>query len=245
MTFELLPIIDTMLNLYEMPLNQERFQAYLKILQGDTKGDLKMPIGGFNPMAKPHIKEKLIELKKLGAENIIQETLATLNTRFDKLNKGTYQVALNLSDDIAGGWTNHYTSDYDSKFRLNALVERQFCVPIFWASEQFSEALIRQRTEEYVLRTIYWLDHTKPLTLKDHIEQEKFVAKNSPFSNDGRMQQDIEKLDAFYKKNQDATNYSIIFNFLYGDKAASAFNFPTFGIGGEMAGFMYAGDLAE
>ena len=55
MSFELLPIIDKMLDFYQNPRNSDRFQVYLKMLQGDTKGDLVLPIGGFNPMAKEHI----------------------------------------------------------------------------------------------------------------------------------------------------------------------------------------------
>ncbi len=71
MIFQLLPVLDTMLSFYEKPLNSTRFQAYLQLLQGDTKSDLVFPIGGFNPMAKTHILliinylKKLLILKKL------------------------------------------------------------------------------------------------------------------------------------------------------------------------------------
>ena len=36
---------------------------------------MKLPIGGFNPMGKEHVTEKLIELKNLEAENIIANIL--------------------------------------------------------------------------------------------------------------------------------------------------------------------------
>ena len=50
MTAELLPIIETMLDFYQKPRAPERFHAYLQLLQGNTKNDLVLPIGGFNPM---------------------------------------------------------------------------------------------------------------------------------------------------------------------------------------------------
>ncbi len=90
------------------PRTLERFQEYLKTLQGDTKGDLVMPISGFNPMAKEHILQKLTELKTLNAEEIIHETLFELNNKLThQPNDKIFKVALNLADDFKGGWTNH------------------------------------------------------------------------------------------------------------------------------------------
>ena len=81
MSFELLPIIDKMLDFYQNPRNSDRFQVYLKMLQGDTKGDLVLPIGGFNPMAKEHILEKLEELKALNTEGVMQKVIVDFNKK--------------------------------------------------------------------------------------------------------------------------------------------------------------------
>lgn len=230
MTFQLLPILDTMLSFYEKPMNPTRFQAYLQLLQGDTKGDLMLPIGGFNPMAKPPISLKIKELQELKAEEIIKETLNTINKKWQHKGKNqTFKVALNLADDLHGGWTNRYTTDYDARFKINALVNRNFCTPYFWSSEIYDENLIQQRTLEAVFNTIYWLENPKPLTLKNHIEQLNFVSQNIDnqlFSSNI----DIEKIDTFYQKNLQSDNYHIIFNFLYGDTASAQMAFPTYGI---------------
>lgn len=112
MTFELLPVIDMMLELYASPRDISRFKEYLSLLQGDTRGNLALPLGGFNPMGKEHVVAKLQELKALNAESVIQQTLSTLNTQLAAIHKDRkIKVALNLSDDIAGGWTNRYTSE--------------------------------------------------------------------------------------------------------------------------------------
>jgi hypothetical protein len=225
MTFELLPILDIMLNFYQKPRGNERFQEYIKILRGNTKDDLVMPIGGFNPMAKEHILDKLNELKTLSAEKIIQEVLEKLNEKKLIQNEKIYKIALNVSDDLLGGWTNRFTTDFDSKFKINALVKRQFCTPIFWTSESYTEHLIRQRTFEYALRTIYWLNKPKPNTLKEFVEQEQFVIQNSPVSI--QMSQS-ESLKNFYLKHSESDNYHLIFNFFYGDEASNQLGFPVF-----------------
>jgi hypothetical protein len=236
MKFELLPTIDLMIGLYEKPRTTERFQEYLKILQGNTNGDMEMPVSGFNPMAKEHILVRLNELKNLKAEEIMKETIARINQQLTIDNNETFKVALNLPDDLKGGWTNRYTSDYDSKFRINGLVTRKFCTPVLWTSEQYSRELIETRTQEYIYRTIFWLTKPKPLTLKEHVLQEHFVATNTGKKENGS---NFTALEQFYKNHQDTDNYHIIFNFFYGDNASKLLSFPTFGINETHTGFEY------
>ena len=119
MTFQLLPTIDIMMKLYQKPRTFDRFQEYIDTLQGASKGGFALPISGFNPMAKEHALEKLQVLKELKAEAIIESVSQDLN----KTEKHVYvnrdfKIALNLCDDAQGGWTNRFTSDYDSKFKI-------------------------------------------------------------------------------------------------------------------------------
>lgn len=245
MTFELLPIIDLMIDFYEQPKTFERFKEYLKTLQGDTEGDLAIPISGFNPMAKEHLLDKLQELKYLGTEQIIQKILDDLNDKsFSKISNRNFKVAINLSDDLKGGWTNRFTSDYDSKFKINGLLSRNFCTPIFWSSETFTKDIIRERTLEYIFRTIYRLTNPKPNTLKEHLEQEIFVASHTKHKGDG-LETDFAALDKFYNDNKHTENYHIIFNFFYGDKASESLGFPTYGIVQNVTGFYYSVQRAK
>ena len=200
MKFELVPIIDTMCDLYEKPRSLERFQEYISKLQ-DKKGDMSLPIAGFNPMAKEHILDKLAELKDLKAELVIEETINNLNTTLRDLhNELVIKIVLNVADDLKGAWTNRYTTDYDSKFKINALVARKFCTPFFWASEYYTESLISCRTLEYAYRTIYWLTIPKPKILKQHIEQEIYVAMKEETPPVKTEKAEFELLDEFYSK---------------------------------------------
>lgn len=224
MQFRLIPIIDKMVEFYSVPPSIERFNKYLSILEGQTKGNLEVPIGSYNPMAKEHVRERLLELKQLRSEEIIEETLSHLSQQFKHNPELTFGVCLNLADDLHGGWTNRITTDYQSKFQINALVKRGFCTPHFWTGETFSTDLIISRTKEYVFHTLYFSDHGKPVTLNDHVQQLDFVQLNlegEPSSISAK------KSFEQYKYSED---YSVIFNFLYGDKAATDLGFESIGI---------------
>jgi hypothetical protein len=239
MAFQLSPILDTMIGLYSKPRSLERFNEYLKILKGDTIDDMVVPIGNYNPMGKEHLLERLMELKTLNAETIAEETLSEINKKIEKEMKAEFNVYLSVGDDLHGGWTNRFVTDYDSKFRINALIKRNFCTPLFFTSEPFTPELIRKRTLEYALRTLYRMKAEEPLTLKDHIEQEKFIAQKS--NKDPLAPEcDFESLHAFYNRHQEKEQHDVIFNFLFGDDASMQLGYPAHGIKEAFAGFRYA-----
>ncbi|MDG2448018.1 MAG: hypothetical protein P8M34_00215, partial [Saprospiraceae bacterium] len=77
-----------------------------------------------------------------------------------------------------------------------------------------------------------------PLTLKDHVQQELFVQNESININDVNELQDFEKLNRFYQKHSESKDYSLIFNFLYGDEASESLGYNNWGHK-ENAGFSY------
>ena len=79
MIFKLRPILDEMEKIYLMPRNRKRFEAYLLLLQGESKDDMLLPIAGYNPMGKELALNKLRALKALKAEGIIAEKLQAIN----------------------------------------------------------------------------------------------------------------------------------------------------------------------
>ncbi len=241
MLFQLLPILETMIQFYQQPLCFDRFQLYIKLLQGNTKGDLVLPIGGFNPMAKEHVLENLIGLKALDIEQVINKTLQEISNKNQNI-QPIFKVAFNLSDDLKGAWTNRFTADYDNKFKFSALLKRNFCSPIFWTSETYSEQLIIERTQEFCYRTIYWLSHPNPRTLQDHILQEVFIAKE--INAEVQAGIDFEPFNQFYQTYKTSTDYSTIFNFLYGDDAAVSLGNNPLGIKEAFAGFKFSKWLA-
>ena len=231
MKFEVLPILSIMEELYQQPISTERFKAYLAKLQGKTKKDLVLPIAGFNPMAKEHVLQKVRELQQLEAEQLMQEVVDQLNATATTEHQGTtIKIALNVADDLKGGWTNRYTTDFDSKFKINSLVDRDFCTPYFWSSEHYTSALIKRRTLAYAYRTLYWKQHSKLITLQDHLDQEIFVHSNLPTTNRLKDASPFQNIKAFYDSNKQSETYTLLFNFFYGDAASKSLNYPVYGI---------------
>jgi len=237
MQFTLHPILQKMKTLYQIPRTQKRFEAYLFMLQGKQKYDMILPISGYNPMAKEHILSKINELQHLDAEQITQAELKKINNNFRPKEYPTIQVVINLADDIDGAWTNRYTTDFSSKFEIQAFVKRNFCAPYFWTSETYTKELIIQRTKEYAYRTLHTIHKGKPKTLKDHIEQEIYVQFRS--NDTSQISEDnYSEIEKFYLQHADSEDYNLIFNFFYGDEASESLAYKTYGIG-KNAGWDY------
>ena len=241
MSLELVPILERMKELYVQPLNFSRFKEYLASLQGDSKDDLQLPIQGFNPMAKEHILEKIEELQLLDAENLMAETLAQMKVELPE--EASIKVVLNLADDHLGGWTNRFSTDYESKFKLNALVTRGFATPYFWSSEEYSTELIHERTLESVYRTVYWMQHPRPHTLAEYVGQEIYVARQMLGKRVPRAKDGFEEMKAYLQEHGQEEAYPRVFNFFYGDEASASLGFAKYGVA-KMDGFTYARQAA-
>lgn len=244
MQFELIPILDKMAALYQMPRTSARFDAYLLMLQGATKGDMILPIAGYNPMAKEEVLQQVQYLRKLQAEQIIERELTRINPALKEYKDITFQVILNLADDVGGAWSNFYATNYTSKFDMHSLVKRNFCTPYLWTSEKHTEALIAQRTRESVYRTLYCNINKRPKTLKDFVEQETFVQTHAYVSAQDISQEYFVNIEKFYLKNIDSEEYSLIFNFFYGDEASKSLEYPIYGRS-KYEGFAFAKYLAS
>ena len=227
MAFQLVPIIDRMLALYQLPRGQARFEAYLEMLQGPSKKDIILPIGAYNPMGKEMVADKLRELKALGAEEVMKGVLEEVNERVGE--EQEWKVVLNLADDVGGAWSNYFTTDFSSKFDINALVKRRFCTPYFWTSETYSTELILQRTKAYLYRNLYWVKNGKPQSLEDHCTQEIYVQQQLNVETLDDAPAHWAKIEAFYTKHKTSEDYSVIFNFFYGDEASRVLEFKEHG----------------
>lgn len=241
MNFELIPVLERMEAIYQLPYAQ-RFERYLYLLQEGNKEALKLPIAGYNPMGKPAVLAKLRNLMGLQAETIAIQELNRINQAIGRADEETIQVVLNLADDLGGAWTNFCTTDFSMKFQISPLVNRRFCTPYFWTSEQATEALIRQRVRAAAFRTIHYLDHAAPITLAQHLASEIFVQKklSNPVEQKAK---DFSEIRTFYLVHEGSEDYHLIFNFFYGDEAAQLMGFPSFGRS-KNEGFQYANFLS-
>jgi hypothetical protein len=144
MKFVYQPILDKMIQLYQNPRTIEgRFDKYLKLIEGGNKNDMTLPLPFFNPMAKEHILVKLLELKAMNFETIMAESCNEFSKVGEEIN-----MYFNLADDISGGWTTK-ESTQEISLKINPFLKRKVGVVVFYASEQITPELIRERVKYY------------------------------------------------------------------------------------------------
>ena len=243
MKFQLTKTLQKINTLYKRPKTKERFHKYLYLLQGDNKNEMLLPIAGFNPMGKELAANKLEQLIALKAEEIAEEELLKINKTLPIKEDRIIQVGLNLADDVEGAWSNYYTTDYSSKFEIGALLKRNFCTPYFWTSETLTEEMIRQRVRAYAYRTIFWLTNGQPKILEELLAQEIYVEKNVNNYTAIVEEQNFAEIEKIYQAHAESSEYNLIFNFFYGDKASELLAYPLYGVK-QKDGFQYAKYLA-
>ena len=244
MQFALLPVLSFFEELYQQPIGQQRFNTYLAKLKGDRKDELKSAIMGYNPMAKDHALIKVQQLQQLEAEAIALESINAFNKEQQAKSTEPFKLVINLADDLHGAWSHRAATEFDSKFRFEGTFNHGFCTPYFWTSEELSTEIIQQRIKEYMHRTVFWQNNTGEKNLAYFVAQEHYVY--SQFNEPESSVDDAEfsAIKDIYKEHLQTTNYSIIFNFFYGDVACLKLGYPTFGIT-DLTGFDFAKQLTN
>ncbi len=237
LAFTVYPILSFIEDLYQMPIGEKRFKHYLQKLQGTDKNDLKAPIMGYNPMAKEHALLQIKELQQLGAESKAKHIIETINT-YHPINQ-SFQVIINLADDLRGAWSEKHATEFDSKFRFEGIYNKGFCTPYFFTSEELNESIISQRIKEAIYRTIYWIKNKDEKDLDYFFKQEVFVSQQCKTTAHNVKQHNVNDLDLFLNTHRSATDYNLIFNFFYGDEASEKLGYKTYGIS-SLTGFELA-----
>lgn len=240
MQFELVPIFERMLELYQAPRDIGRFKSYLQLLEGNTNADLELPITGFNPMAGEHVRERLLNWAEIGAEKIAL-TLATDLTESTKafFPERNIKLVLNLADDVKGAWTNHFATDFDNKFKMQGYVARDFCPITLWVSEPVTITVLTNRIQEQVHRFIYFTQHGRPTQLIQMLQQEKFVAKSLGHKSNLQAS-DFELHQNYFERQLGTEEYLKQFAFFYGDEVSASLAYPLCGLPSKPNGFDYA-----
>jgi len=199
---------------------------------------LLLPIAGFNPMANDFAKAKLEYLINIAAEEIAQDELEKINRKYKLDNNLDIKVGLNLVDDVGGMWSNHFVTDYKSKFEFDSILKRSFCTPHFWTSENVTKEIIVRRVKEYVFRSMFCISNSNSESLGALFAQELFVQQQMDDRCSDFKPEDYVEIRDVYQKNKNSTDYNLIFNFFYGDSASEGLGYPQFGVKGK-DGFEY------
>jgi hypothetical protein len=212
-----LPLLRVQRELYAQPRGLPRFHEYLSRMIG-SDGDLRLPLTAMNPMGKDHLAKLLDEWLALGAEDFARGAV-TASQRQVESAPGKLQVALVLADDVAGGWTNRYTTDFSHRFESQGLLTRDFAVALLWASEKPRESTVFREVLLSIGRAVWQRTRGLGRTLRDLLHQERFALK---FAG--------EEPKAMPARHLDATDAPTLFAALYGDEAAVSLGYSPLGV---------------
>ena len=167
---ELVPFLAQLRDLYSQPRGFARFKDYLDILRTQT-GEMELPISNVNPMAKPHVLERVEQLIALGAEEIALEAAREGAARLSDVDDALRLIVI-VADDALGGWTNRAFAEFAHRHESKHQVQRGWVVVMLWSSEEPAAELIRAETLASLYRTIDERRNGKVRTLREILERE-------------------------------------------------------------------------
>jgi hypothetical protein len=224
-----LPVLGTLRELYVQPRDMQRFRQYIATLTGGGD-DVALPIGVANPMAKEHAVARIDELLALGADSIGAEATASAEARLAGVPRD-YEIkaCVVLADDVAGGWTNRYTTEAMVRFPSRGALKRPFANALAWSSQLPTAEQIRQEVLAAIYRVAYQQRHGLPTTLLSMLDQEGlaagFAGAKPTLAGDA-----LEHARSIVNRDPHNALYPEIFACLYGDAAAEQLGYRPLGL---------------
>ena len=226
MRLSFLPLLQIQRDLYAMPRGMERFREYIKTMTDPETGDLALPLVAMNPMGKEHIPALIDQYIALGAEQIAQDAMSSVNADFDR----AYKVGLVVSDDLKGGWTNRWASEFSHRIEAGAFQKRGFITALLWTSEPASAERVREEVLTSIYRVAYLQSHPAPKTLGGMLEQEGYAMARAGCTTPALDRDDLEYTRTVIAPHLDAHDRATVMPCVFGDPGAAALGYPPQGL---------------
>ena len=247
MKLSFLPLLQVQRDLYSMPRGMERFREYIKTMTDPETGDLALPLVAMNPMGKEHVAALIDEYIALGAEDIATEAMLGSVPHFlpargmngDGAGTREYKVSLVVSDDLKGGWTNRWASEFGHRIEGAAITKRGFITALLWTSEPASAESVREAVLTSIYRVEYLQSHPAPKTLREMLAQEGYAMARAGCTTPALDAEDLDYTRAVIAPHLDAHDRATVIPCLFGDPAATGLGYPPQGLS-ERAGFALA-----
>jgi len=236
MGIEFVPTLAMQQKIYQLPRNQQRFAFYLQTMLDDHM-NLKFPLGLMNPMGKEHVEETVQNALTQGFEEKAAEVVAGIKPLFHLL-PGEYQFCLVVSDDLHGGWTNRYFTEFNHHFYNDGEWKRHWITTLLWTGQRYSETELVQEMKSDLYRFVHIHTKGNPRTLKDFVE----CAGSARLFANFPIRRTLSELNAeskLFESMQDADSFPTIVSFLYGDEIAASLGYPAVGMN-RCSGFDFA-----
>jgi hypothetical protein len=225
-------------DLYALPRGRERFRAYLDTMVDERTGDLALPLVPMNPMGKEHVPALLDEYLRADADGAAAAAVAALGNASPDV-KASFSVGLVIADDLKGGWTNRYASEFTYRFETGAMHKRRWLLGILWTSEApRTEAAVREAAMA-VHRAAHIERHGYARTLREMLAQEGQASAKAGCIAPALDAEDLEYTRGVLGPLLDASDRATVVAGLFGDAAARELGYPPLGLS-PRAGFALA-----
>jgi hypothetical protein len=218
-----------------MPRGMERFREYIRTMTDPETGDLALPLVAMNPMGKEHVPALIDAYLALDAETIAADAIKASHVDFDR----AFKACLVVSDDLKGGWTNRWASEYSHRIESAAFYKRGFLTGLLWTSEPAS---VREAILTSIYRADYLQTHAAPKTLGQMLDQEGYAMARAGCATPSLEADDLAYTRTVIAPHLEATDRATVIACLFGDTAANALGYPPQGLS-DRAGLALA--LAE
>ena len=246
MKIEHVPLLQIQRDLYAIPRGYERFQAYLKVMTTPERDDLTLaPLAGMNPMGKDHIPALLDEYLALDAEAIAKQAAEEAAARLTDVPLER-KIGLVVVDDLLGGWTNRYFTEFGLSFGGGSVATaqsdstpgappkrrqyREWLSAVLWTSEAPSAQRVREAASLPIYRAAYMERHGGPRTLGDFLAQEGAVMDDAGCDGPSLDADDLAYTREVIAPLLEAEDWPTIMAGAYGDDAARELGYKPHGL---------------
>jgi hypothetical protein len=230
MRLEYVSLLGMQRDLYRIPRGLDRFRTYAQIMRDDDRDDPRAaPLVALNPMAKDHVPALIDALLGLDAEEVASETAAEASARLVGVTED-YKIGLVVADDVGGGWTNRYASEYAWASGNPAALRRGWLAGVLWSSEPASARAVREAVLVPLYRSAYIHRHGAARTLRDFMGQEGYAMASAGCGTPSLDAEDLDYTRQLLEPCLDESLPRAVMECLYGDEAGRTLGFTPRGL---------------
>ncbi len=229
MQLEFVPLLHLQRELYAIPRGMERFRAYLRAMIDWDAQEPRLPLGFLNPMGKDHVPALLDQYLAFDADGVAARAAAEAAARLRHV-PGAYRLTLVIVDDLRGGWTNRYATEYSHRFQSGPRGDRGWITVLLWTSEPPSAEAVREEVQAAVFRQAHVEEHGVARTLGERMAQEGYALAMAGCTRPALDADDLEYTRAVLAPYLDEPDMRRTIECLYGDAAGRTLGFEPCGL---------------
>jgi hypothetical protein len=229
MLLDYVPLLQVQRDLYSMPRGMSRFREYLRTMVDPVEQDLKLPLVAMNPMGKEHLPVFLDQLISFNADDVAAEaTVTAANALHDE--PGIFKVCLVVSDDLKGGWTDRFASEFVHRFHEVGFHNRGWITGVLWTSETYSPEHVRDEIALSIFRAAHIQQHGTAHTLGQMLAQESLAMRFAKSPPPTLEADDLEYTYEIISPLLSNTDRPTAIAALFGDPAARQLGYSPLGL---------------